>query len=182
MNNRQKPITYNPGMQDFVQNSVAYLLPTVIVICLLILHPDSTLYLICSLIFILLDFFCFFNMLHDPTCKATTAFERDGIRISFTKNEEDIFVPWSSVYVNICLENGLPSYRQLDNRRVLCLSNKDINGDFVEYKESVNWTHKMPSDADEQWAVFLVVATSFKCKREAKKICELKAAATKNDG
>lgn len=178
MKSTKKSITYNPGKRDFIQNAIAYLLPTAFLIYELLKHPHDLFWLIITIIFLALDVVVFYYMSRDPTCKTYTTITCEGVKISFSNGEEPIFVPWdNNVYVNICIEEGYSSYRQLIQRRVLCLSNKEITDDFVSHKRSVNWTHKMPIDSNEQWMVFLVVSMPFTCKKEKKRVCAFRDAA-----
>ena len=117
-------------------------------------------------------------MLRDPTCKTFITIDSEGAHIFFSNMEKTIFIPWSSeVYVNVCIEQGYPSYRQLIQRRILCLSSVDMKDEFLLHKQSINWTHEMPTDESEPWMVFLVVSFPSKCKREAKRVLAFKEAA-----
>ncbi len=107
-------------------------------------------------VFVVLDVICVYYMLRDPTCKTFITIDSEGAHIFFSNMEKTIFIPWSSeVYVNVCIEQGYPSYRQLIQRRILCLSSVDMKDEFfVLHKQSINWTHEMPTDESEPWMVF----------------------------
>ena len=173
-----KPKTYNPGKRDFVQNIIGYSLTTVVLVYGLLKWPHDMFWLISTSVFVVLDVICVYYMLRDPTCKTFITIDSKGAHIFFSNMEKMIFIPWSSeVYVNVCIEPGYPIYRQLTHRRILCLSNVDIKDEFLLHKQSINWTHEMPTDDYAPWFVFLVVSAKVTCKREAKRVLAFKEAA-----
>lgn len=127
MKNSLKPKTYNPGKRDLVQNIIGYSIPTVVSVYGLLKWPYETFWLILMFVFVVLDVICVYYMLRDPTCKTFITIDSEGAHIFFSNMEKTIFIPWSSeVYVNVCIEQGYPSYRQLIQRRILCLSSVDV--------------------------------------------------------
>ena len=130
------------------------------------------------ILLVIIDAISTYLALRDPAYSTTIIIDTEGIRITFSGNDKPIFVAWSNgVYINICLENDYPGYKQLIRNRVLCLSNKDADGDFVLYDNSINVLHKLPVPDDEPWVIFLSVSSASKCKKEAKRVLALKEAA-----
>ena len=173
-----KPKTYNPGKRDLVQNIIGYSIPTVVSVYGLLKWPYETFWLILMFVFVVLDVICVYYMLRDPTCKTFITIDSEGAHIFFSNMEKTIFIPWSSeVYVNVCIEQGYPSYRQLIQRRILCLSSVDMKDEFLLHKQSINWTHEMPTDESEPWMVFLIVSYPSKCEKEAERVLAFKEAA-----
>lgn len=172
-------ITYNPGKQDCIKNIIGYSVPTVVSIYELLKHPHEVFWMVIMFVFVALDVICVCYILRDPTCKTFTTIDKEGAHILFSNEEKTIFIPWDNdVHVNVCIEQGYPSYRQLIQRRILCLSNVDMKDEFLPHEKSVNWTHEMPTNSIEPWMVFLVVSDSrFKCMREAKRVLAFKEAA-----
>ena len=178
MKNSLKPKTYNPGKRDLVQNIIGYSIPTVVSVYGLLKWPYETFWLILMFVFVVLDVICVYYMLRDPTCKTFITIDSEGAHIFFSNMEKTIFIPWSSeVYVNVCIEQGYPSYRQLIQRRILCLSSVDMKDEFLLHKQSINWTHDMPTDESEPWMVFLIVSYPSKCEKEAERVLAFKEAA-----
>lgn len=98
-----------------------------------------------------------------------------GISVTFSGKDSPIYIPWSNgVYINIRLENDYPGYKQLIRNRVLCLSNKDADGDFVLYDNSINVLHKLPVPDDEPWVIFLYISSTSKCEKEAERVLAFK--------
>lgn len=173
--NSLKPKTYNPGKRDLVQNIIGYSIPTVVSVYGLLKWPYETFWLILMFVFVVLDVICVYYMLRDPTCKTFITIDSEGAHIFFSNMEKTIFIPWSSeVYVNVCIEQGYPSYRQLIQRRILCLSSVDMKDEFLLHKQSINWTHEMPTDESEPWMVFLIVSSTSKCEKEAERVLAFK--------
>lgn len=125
----------------------------------------------------IIDAISTYLVLRDPAY-STTTINSNGINITFSGKDSPLYIPWSNdVYINIRLENDYPGYKQLVRNRVLCLSNKDADGDFVLYDNSINVLHKLPVPDDEPWVIFLSVSSASKCKKEAKRVLALKEAA-----
>lgn len=126
----------------------------------------------------IIDAISTYLVLRDPAYSTTTTINSNGINITFSGKDSPLYIPWSNdVYINIRLENDYPGYKQLVRNRVLCLSNKDADGDFVLYDNSINVLHKLPVPDDEPWVIFLSVSSASKCKKEAKRVLALKEAA-----
>ena len=86
----------------------------------------------------IIDAISTYLVLRDPAYSTTIIINSNGISVTFSGKDSPIYIPWSNgVYINIRLENDYPGYKQLIRNRVLCLSNKDADGDFVLYDNSI---------------------------------------------
>lgn len=123
----------------------------------------------------IIDAISTYLVLRDLAYSTTIIINSNGISVTFSGKDSPIYIPWSNgVYINIRLENDYPGYKQLIRNRVLCLSNKDADGDFVLYDNSINVLHKLPVPDDEPWVIFLYVSSTSKCEKEAERVLAFK--------
>lgn len=164
-------ITYNPYRHEAIEYGIVMLIGTVLTACVLPHSQFDIIIVAVFVIFVILDVVSACLILRDPRFATSATIDCDGVHICFKEKDTPLFVPWSSdVYINICIEDEYVYYNQFARRRVLCLSNKDINGEFVRYDSSINLSHQLPNDSNEQWILFLVTATARTCKKAAKHV------------
>lgn len=181
MKKANKELSYNPGRRDCIGQIIFTIFYTAFMVYELIEIIDfCSIFLVVfmTLAIIFLDVICVWNFYKDSVAKTAVNIELSGIQILFLNGDTPVFVPWDrNVYVNICIEKESVSEKLMIHRRVLCLSNWDISDSKVSYKQSVNYTHKMPSDCNELWIVLLVLSDAHECKKEREKVCAFKDAA-----
>lgn len=167
-------ITYNPCRHDAIEYGIVMLIATVLTVCLL---PHSQFKTIAVIAFVIFDVVSACLILRDLGFATSATIDCNGVHIFFRRKDTSDFVPWSGgVYINICIEDEYVYYNQFVRRRVLCLSNKDINGGFIRYDSSINFSHEFPNDSNEQWVLFLMTGTERACKRAAKRVSAFKDA------
>lgn len=56
------------------------------------------------------------------------------------------------------------------HEKILCFSNQDISGQWIERGQTVNYRQTFETDAGQPWAVALTYGSKAKCKKDAARI------------
>lgn len=185
MKKANKALSYNPGRADCIDQIIFAILYTAFMGYLgyeLIMDPDYLVFnIFAALVTVMVDVACVYNFYKDPAAKTAITIDQNGIQISFLSGEAPAYIPWSKeVFINICVEDKYITHDQIVHRRILCLSNYDINGAYIKYEgkiHCINMLHKFPDDDNDVWVLFLVTDTTGACKRAAKRVSAFKDAA-----
>lgn len=171
-------ITYNPSRQESIESGAVMLIITALAAYAAWRWQFGIIAVVCFIGFVIISVVAVYYTLRDPSFVTYATIDRDGVHISFKGKDPPIFIPWSNdVYINICIRNDHGFIGRTSRDMVLCLSNRDINDELVKYDDSINLSHKLPSDINEQWVLFLVTDVTFMCKRAAKRVRAFKDAA-----
>lgn len=93
-----------------------------------------------------------------------------GFTVIAPKCPEPMFIPWSEKFhMCICLEGDVYSYHWI-REKILCFSNQDINGQWIEMAKTVNHRQTFETDAGQPWVVALTYGSKAKCKKDAARI------------
>ena len=97
---------------------------------------------------------------------------QQGFAVVDPKRSEPVFVPWSEqIYLCTCMEGDVYSYHWIHDT-ILCFSNQDISGQWIERSQTVNYRQTFETDAGQPWVVALTYGSKAKCKKDAARVCQ----------
>lgn len=95
---------------------------------------------------------------------------QQGFAVVDPKRSEPVFVPWSEqIYLCTCMEGDVYSYHWIHDT-ILCFSNQDISGQWIERGQTVNYRQTFETDDGQPWIVALTYGSKAKCKKDAARI------------
>ena len=95
---------------------------------------------------------------------------QQGFSVVDPKRSEPVFVPWSEqIHLCTCMEGDVYSHHWV-HEKILCFSNQDISGQWIERGQTVNYRQTFETDAGQPWVVALTYGSKAKCKKDAARI------------
>lgn len=95
---------------------------------------------------------------------------QQGFAVVDPKRSEPVFVPWSEqIRLCICVEGDVYSHHWV-HEKILCFSNQDISGQWIERGQTVNYRQTFETDAGQPWVVALTYGSKAKCRKDAARI------------
>ncbi len=95
---------------------------------------------------------------------------QQGFAVVDPKRSEPVFVPWSEqIHLCICVEGDVYSHHWV-HEKILCFSNQDISGQWIERSQTVNYRKTFETDAGQPWVVALTYGSKAKCRKDAARI------------
>ena len=95
---------------------------------------------------------------------------QQGFAVVDPKRSEPVFVPWSEqIYLCTCMEGDVYSYHWIHDT-ILCFSNQDISGQWIERGQTVNYRQTFETDAGQPWVVALTYGSKAKCRKDAARV------------
>lgn len=95
---------------------------------------------------------------------------QQGFSVVDPKRSEPVFVPWSEqIYLCTCMEGDVYSYHWIHDT-ILCFSNQDISGQWIERGQTVNYRQTFETDAGQPWVVALTYGSKAKCRKDAARV------------
>ena len=95
---------------------------------------------------------------------------QQGFAIIDPKRSEPVFVPWSAqIHLCTCMEGDVYSHHWV-HEKILCFSNQDISGQWIERGQTVNYRQTFETDDGQPWVVALTYGSKAKCKKDAARI------------
>lgn len=81
-----------------------------------------------------------------------------------------MFIPWNEeVHMCVCTDGEVYPYHWV-HEKILCFSNQDISGQWIERGQTVNYRQTFETDAGRPWVVALTYGSKAKCKKDAARI------------
>lgn len=96
--------------------------------------------------------------------------DRHGFTVIAPKCPEPMFIPWNEeVHMCVCTDGEVYPYHWV-HEKILCFSNQDISGQWIERAQTVNYRQTFETDAGQPWAVALTYGSKAKCKKDAARV------------
>ena len=131
-----------------------------------VLILNGTLVLAFTLIFILEGAI----VVRSPGYRTKIEVSQHGFTVIAPKCPEPMFIPWSEkIHMCICVEGDVYPYHWV-HEKILCFSNQDISGQWIERGQTVNYRQTFETDAGQPWVVALTYGSKAKCRKNAARI------------
>lgn len=110
------------------------------------------------------------NIMKSAGYRTMIEVSQQGFAVVDPKRSEPVFVPWSEqIHLCICVEGDVYSYHWV-HEKILCFSNQDISGQWIERSQTVNYRQTFETDAGQPWVVALTYGSKAKCKKDAARV------------
>lgn len=110
------------------------------------------------------------NIMKSAGYRTMIEVSQQGFAVVDPKRSEPVFVPWSEqIHLCICVEGDVYSHHWV-HEKILCFSNQDISGQWIERGQTVNYRQTFETDAGQPWVVALTYGSKAKCKKDAARI------------
>ena len=93
------------------------------------------------------------NIMKSAGYRTMIEVSQQGFAVVDPKRSEPVFVPWSEqIHLCICVEGDVYSHHWV-HEKILCFSNQDISGQWIERGQTVNYRQTFETDAGQPWAL-----------------------------
>lgn len=111
-----------------------------------------------------------FSIVRSAGYRTKIVVSQQGFAVVDPKRSEPVFVPWSEqIYLCTCMEGDVYSYHWIHDT-ILCFSNQDISGQWIERGQTVNYRQTFETDAGQPWVVALTYGSKAKCRKDAARV------------
>ena len=111
-----------------------------------------------------------FSIVRSAGYRTKIVVSQQGFAVVDPKRSEPVFVPWSEqIYLCTCMEGDVYSYHWIHDT-ILCFSNQDISGQWIERGQTVNYRQTFETDAGQPWVVALTYGSKAKCRNDAARV------------
>lgn len=110
------------------------------------------------------------SVVRSPGYRTKIEVSQHGFTVIAPKCPEPMFIPWSEkIHMCVCMDGEVCS-NQWIHEKILCFSNQDMNGQWIEMAKTVNHRQTFETDAGQPWVVALTYGSKAKCKKDAARI------------
>mgnify|MGYP000017466670 FL=1 len=111
-----------------------------------------------------------FSIVRSAGYRTKIVVSQQGFAVVDPKRSEPVFVPWSEqIYLCTCMEGDVYSHHWV-HEKILCFSNQDISGQWIERGQTVNYRQTFETDAGQPWVVALTYGSKAKCRKDAARV------------